>query len=263
MVLFSDSITLLDLCDELLVAGLVFFCAIIIRKEAALRLMAVLAALYAAKTIARAAGLDSTAAFFQILLSSSPIILAVVFQSDVKRALFSFWKSHKPANSFDTSELLTTVDELSKGLHELADRRVGALIVIVRQMSIDHLVQVGTEIDAKVTSELLNSIFLPYSPIHDGAVIIQRDKIISAGCFLPLSQNPDIAKSFGTRHRAALGISEQTDALVLVVSEETGKISIVHDGKINYDADPDEIRRLSRKAIEGKRAPRGAVVAEH
>ncbi len=263
MALFSDSITLLDLCDELLVAGLVFLCALIIRKEAAIRLIAVLATLYAAKTITRAVGLDSTAAFFQTLLSSSPIILAVVFQSDVKRALFSFWKSHKPSSGADNSELLTTVDELSKGLHELADRRIGALIVIVRQMSIDHLVQVGTEIDAKVTSELLNSIFLPYSPIHDGAVIIQREKITSAGCFLPLSQNPDIAKSFGTRHRAALGISEQTDALVLVVSEETGKISIVHDGKITYDADPDEIRRLSRKAIEGRRASRTQVVGEH
>ncbi|MDD5286809.1 MAG: diadenylate cyclase CdaA [Desulfuromonadaceae bacterium] len=258
-----DSITLLDLCDELLVAGLVFCAALIIRKEAAVRLMAVLAALYALKIITRAIGLHSTSALFQILLSSSPVILAVVFQSDVKRAFFSFRKSHKPLNGEDNSDLTTTVDELSKGVHELAERQIGALIVIVRQMSIDHLLQVGTEIDAKVTSELLTSIFLPYSPIHDGAVIIQREKITSAGCFLPLSQNPDIAKSFGTRHRAALGISEQTDALVLVVSEETGKISIVHDGKITYDADPNEIRRLSRKAIEGKSVPRTQTVTEH
>jgi len=260
---FPGGFTLLNLCDELLVAALVSCCALIVRKEAALRLIAVLATLYAAKTVTRAIGLDSTAALFQILLSSSPIILAVVFQSDIKRALFSFWKRHKPANGEENNDHTTTVDELSKGLHELAERRIGALIVIIRQMSIDHLVQVGTEIDAKVTSELLNSIFLPYSPIHDGAVIIQRDKIISAGCFLPLSQNPDIAKRFGTRHRAALGISEQTDVLVLVVSEETGKISIVHEGKITYDADPVEIRRMSRKAIEGKRAPRVTATVEH
>jgi diadenylate cyclase len=258
-----NSITLLDIFDELLVAGLVLCCILIVRKESAVRLMAVLAALYAAETFAGAFGLDSTAAFFQRLLYSSPVILAVVFQSDVKRALFSFWKSHKPVSGDGNNDLSSTVDELSRGLHDLADRRIGALIVIVRQMSIDHLVQVGTEIDAKVTSELLNSIFLPYSPIHDGAVIIQREKITSAGCFLPLSQNPDISKSFGTRHRAALGISEQTDALVLVVSEETGKISIVHDGKITYDADPAEIRRLSRKAIEGKRAPRTPAATEH
>lgn len=263
MTLFSGGITLLDLFDELLVAGLVFCCALLIRKEAAMRLVAVLASLYVAKTISGAIGLHATTFFFSILLSSSPVILAVVFQSDLRRTLLTFRKRHHPASAEENNDLTATVDELSKGVHELAERQIGALIVIVRQMSIDHLVQIGTEIDAKVTSELLNSIFLPYSPIHDGAVIIQREKITSAGCILPLSQNPDIAKSFGTRHRAALGISEQTDALVLVVSEETGKISIVHDGKITYDADPAEIRRLSRKAIEGKRVTRSPAATEH
>jgi uncharacterized protein (TIGR00159 family) len=262
MAAFFDSVTLPGLLDKLLVAGLVYGCTLIFKKEAALRILAVLASLVFAEFVFHSLGLAATAAFFHLLLSSAPVILAVIFQSDIKRALFSFWKRHKPGES-ENSDATTTVDELSKGLHELAERRIGALIVIIRQMSIDHLIQVGTEIDAKVTSELLNSIFLPYSPIHDGAVIIQREKITSAGCILPLSQNPDIAKSFGTRHRAALGISEQTDVLVLVVSEETGKISIVHEGKITYDADPAEIRRLSRKAIEGRRAPRVTATVEH
>jgi uncharacterized protein (TIGR00159 family) len=262
MAAFFDSVTLPGLLDKLLVAGLVYGCTLIFKKEAALRILAVLASIVFAEFVFHSLGLAATAAFFHLLLSSAPVILAVIFQSDIKRALFSFWKRHKPGES-ENSDATTTVDELSKGLHELAERRIGALIVIIRQMSIDHLVQIGTEIDAKVTSELLNSIFLPYSPIHDGAVIIQREKIISAGCILPLSQNPDIAKSFGTRHRAALGISEQTDVLVLVVSEETGKISIVHEGKINYDADPAEIRRLSRKAIEGRRAARVTALQEH
>lgn len=262
MAQFFDSVTLPGLFDKLLVAGLVYGCTLILKKEAALRLLAILSAIYVALLITRSLGLIATASFFQLLLSSAPVILAIIFQSDIKRALFSFWKRHRPSVAEDL-DVSTTVDELSKGLIELADRRIGALIVIIRQMSIDHLVQIGTEIDAKVTSELLNSIFLPYSPIHDGAVIIQREKITSAGCFLPLSQNPDIAKSFGTRHRAALGISEQTDVLVLVVSEETGKISIVHEGKITYDADPAEIRRLSRKAIEGRRAPRATAVQDH
>lgn len=251
-----DSITLLSICDKLVVAGLVLCCSLILIRKAAFRLMAVLAVLYSAQNISRAIGFESTAVFFQILLFSSPVILSVIFQSDIKRSIFLLRKRDKPNYGEINDELTATVDELSKGVHELAERRIGALIVVVRLMSIDHLVQIGTEIDAKVTSELLNSIFLPYSPIHDGAVIIQREKITSAGCFLPLSQNPDIAKSFGTRHRAALGISEQSDAMVLVVSEETGKVSIVHDGKINYDADPDEIRTLSRKAIGAKRSPR-------
>ncbi|MDD2851403.1 MAG: diadenylate cyclase CdaA [Desulfuromonadaceae bacterium] len=262
MASLSDSVTLFGLFDKLVVIGLIYGCTLILRREAALRLLVVLAILMTAELLARMIGLTATASFFKTLLSSAPVIVAIIFQSDIKRALFSFWKIHQQGES-DHHDLTTSVDELSKGLNELAERRIGALIVIIRQMSIDHLVQVGTEIDAKVTSELLNSIFLPYSPIHDGAVIIQRDKIISAGCFLPLSQNPDIAKSFGTRHRAALGISEQTDVLVLVVSEETGKISIVHEGKITYDADPVEIRRLSRKAIEGRRAPRPTASQEH
>jgi uncharacterized protein (TIGR00159 family) len=262
MAVFFDSVTLPGLLDKLLVAGLIYGCTLIFKKEAALRILAVLAILVFAEFVCCSLALAATAAFFHLLLSSAPVILAIIFQSDIKRALFSIWKRHKPGES-ENSDVTNTVDELSKGLHELAERRIGALIVIIRQMSIDHLIQVGTEIDAKVTSELLNSIFLPYSPIHDGAVIIQREKITSAGCILPLSQNPDIAKSFGTRHRAALGISEQTDVLVLVVSEETGKISIVHEGKITYDADPTEIRRLSRKAIEGRRAPRVTAVAEH
>lgn len=261
MASFFDSVTLSGLLDKLLFVALVYCCTLVLRKEAVLRVLAILAALFAAEFVANELGLTATASLLHLLLSSAPIILAIIFQSDLKRALFSSWNRQKTTIN-DSLDLTTTVDELSKGLHELAERRIGALIVLIRQNSIDHLVQVGTEIDAKVTSELLNSIFLPYSPIHDGAVIIRRDKIISAGCILPLSQNPDIAKSFGTRHRAALGISEQTDVLVLVVSEETGKISIVHEGKITYDADPAEIRRLSRKAIEGRRVPRVTAAPE-
>ena len=257
-----DSAALPALLDKLIVAGLIYACTLILKREAALRFLVILIFLIAAEFISDTLGLTATASFFHLLLTSAPIILAIIFQSDIKRALFSFGKRYNRVESA-ALDVTTTVDELLKGLHELAERRIGALIVIIRQMSIDHLVQVGTEIDAKVTSELLNSIFLPYSPIHDGAVIIQREKIISAGCILPLSQNPDIAKSFGTRHRAALGISEQTDVLVLVVSEETGKISVVHEGKITYDADPAEIRRLSRKAIEGRRAARVSAVQEH
>jgi uncharacterized protein (TIGR00159 family) len=257
-----DSVTMLGILDKLIVVGLLYGCSLIFKKEAAFRILAILTALFIAEFGAKIVGFSSTASFFHLLLSSAPVILAIIFQSDIKRALFSFWKRHQPTTG-ENSDVTTTVDELSKGLTDLAERRIGALIVIIRQMSIDHLIQIGTEIDAKVTSELLNSIFLPYSPIHDGAVIIHREKITSAGCILPLSQNPDIAKSFGTRHRAALGLSEQTDVLVLVVSEETGKISIVHEGKITYDADPAEIRRLSRKAIEGRRAPRANTTPEH
>ena len=123
-------------------------------------------------------------------------------------------------------EVDTIIEELATASETLAGKHVGALIVIERGMSVDNFIAVGTDIDAKVTSEIISSIFLPYSPIHDGAVIIQKGKLTRAGCFLPLTQNPRISKSLGTRHRAAIGLTELLDAVVIVVSEETGTIPL-------------------------------------
>ncbi len=108
----------------------------------------------------------------------------------------------------------------------------------------------GVEIDAKVAGDLITSIFLPYSPIHDGAIIIQQGRLKQAGCFLPLSQNPDISKTFGTRHRAAIGLTELVDAVTVVVSEETGKISVVVGGKITRDLDSTSLRRILKRLLE-------------
>jgi len=124
------------------------------------------------------------------------------------------------------------------------------LIVIEREMALEQYLEVGTEIDAKVTSELISSIFLPYSPIHDGAVIISRGKLTRAGCFLPLTQNPDVAKELGTRHRAAIGLTELVDALVIVVSEETGSVSVVSGGNITSNLESTALRKLLRRMIE-------------
>jgi len=119
-------------------------------------------------------------------------------------------------------------------------------------MPLDAYSAVGTEIDAKVTSELLTSIFLPYSPIHDGAVIIQRGKITKAGCFLPLAQDPEISKSLGTRHRAAIGLSEVVDAVVIVVSEETGRIAVAIGGGIIRDLDAAGLRKVLKRLLESR-----------
>lgn len=237
--------------DALLLTVLIFLFALVIKRELAFRLLLIMVAISAISFFSRLSGLLPLIRAVDIIICSAPVTLAIIFQSDLKRALLSFGKRHavNPEQDMD----INSTDEIMKGLTELAARKIGALIVISRQQPIEHLIQVGTDIDAKVTSELLNSIFLPYSPIHDGAVIIQRGKITMAGCLLPLSHNPDIAKSFGTRHRAALGLSEQADALVLVVSEETGKLSAVHDGRINYDVDPAELRKSIKRAIENRK----------
>lgn len=245
------SIAMMELSDTLVMAALVVACALIIRRDVALRLLAFMTLLSLLSLATRMAGILPLVRIVDILVTSTPVILAVIFQTDLRRTLLAIGKRSSTQSELDGD--METVEELLKALKDLASKQIGALIVLVRQIPLDHIIQVGTEIDAKVTSELLNSIFLPYSPIHDGAVIIEKGKLTKAGCLLPLSQNPDISKSFGTRHRAALGLSELSDSYVVVVSEETGKISLVHDAKITYDMEHAELRRLLKKALGVRR----------
>lgn len=242
---------LTGLSDALVMTVVVVACALVIRRDVAIRLLWAMSLLTGLSLLARLAGFSALIRVLDTLVMSTPLILAVIFQTDLRRTLLALGKRTMVHTEFDGD--IETVEELLKALRDMAERRIGALIVLVRHIPIDHVVNVGTQIDAKVTSELLNSIFLPYSPIHDGAVIIEDGKLTKAGCLLPLSQNPDISKSFGTRHRAALGLSELSDAYVVVVSEETGKISLVHDAKISYDMEPGELRKLLKKALGVKR----------
>jgi diadenylate cyclase len=124
----------------------------------------------------------------------------------------------------------------------LADRRIGALIVIERDTGLRQYAELGVALDALVSADLLTSLFLPYSPLHDGAVFVRDNRVVAAGCFLPLSRNAQVARQLGTRHRAALGITEETDAVAVAVSEETGRISIALDGRIEPVANPDTLR---------------------
>lgn len=241
----------MELSDTFLMTALVFACSFVIRRDVAMRLLGIMILLSLLSLAARLTGISSATRVIDILVASTPVILAVIFQSDFRRTLLASAKRSIAVSEFDGD--IETVEELLKALMDMAEKQIGALIVLVRQIPVDHIIHVGTQIDAKVTSELLNSIFLPYSPIHDGAVIIEGGKLTKAGCLLPLSQNPDIAKSFGTRHRAALGLSELSDCYVVVVSEETGKISLVHDAKITYDLEYAELRKLMKKALGVRR----------
>jgi len=243
----SCPIDLTGISDSIILAALIYLFSLMIRRDVALRLLGVMGILVVFSLIARLSGFAPLIRIIDAIVLSMPVILALIFQNDLRRALLMLGKRQQQSDARTDD---SAVDEVLRALADLASRQIGALIVVVRQQPIEHLIQVGTDIDAKVTSELLNSIFLPYSPIHDGAVILHKNKITRAGCLLPLSHNPDIAKSFGTRHRAALGLSELSDALVLVVSEETGKISAVHDGKITYDIATADLKRLLKKSMD-------------
>ncbi len=175
----------------------------------------------------------------------SQIVLAVVilFQPEIRRTLARVGERHM-FRSLSAVEGSKFIEETVKAVVNMANKRIGALIVLERDTDLTTIVEMGTELDAKVTKEILISIFLPYSPIHDGAAIIRSGRLISAGCFLPLTLSSNISKSLGTRHRAAIGLTEETDAVVVVVSEETGEISLVVNGAIEHNEDAPALRKM-------------------
>jgi len=181
--------------------------------------------------------------------------IIVLFQADIRRALAHFGRApffryFERAQSADE-----TIEELVATAANLASRRTGAIIVIERQIGLRNYIEGGIPLDALVTYDLMASIFHPGSPLHDGAAIIQGDRVAAAACFLPLSVNPRLGRELGTRHRAALGLTEENDAVAIVVSEETGSISLVRDGKIERGISP-EVLRTELRFIIGRRRSR-------
>jgi diadenylate cyclase len=178
--------------------------------------------------------------------------IIVLFQSDIRRALAHFGRAPFFRYFERVQSADETIEELVATASNLAARRTGALIVMERQIGLRNYIEGGIPLDAMVTYDLLASIFHPGSPLHDGAAIIQGDRVAAAACFLPLSVNPRLGREFGTRHRAALGLTEENDAIAIVVSEETGSISLVRDGKIERGVSPDALRTELR-ALLGRR----------
>ncbi len=173
------------------------------------------------------------------------ILVVVLFQSDIRRGLASLGRSGI-FKSFVSPEQHTYLEEVIQACANLASRNVGAIIAIQRTHDLSDYTSKGTRLDAEVSQYLLMAIFLPdrHNPLHDGAVIIQKGRIAAAGCFLPLTLNPRVYKDLGTRHRAAIGLSEEGDAAVIVVSEERGTISVALDGRIARDIDGATLRKV-------------------
>jgi diadenylate cyclase len=179
----------------------------------------------------------------------------VLFQSDIRRALAHFGRApffRYFARTLDAEEDI--VEELVVATTSLAARRIGAIIVLEREIGLRNYIEGGIPLDATVTYDLLASIFQPGSPLHDGAVIIQGERIAAAACFLPLSVNPRLSKDLGTRHRAALGLTEENDAAAIVVSEETGAVSVVTGGDIDRGVTADRLRTSLRDLLGPRRA---------
>ena len=169
------------------------------------------------------------------------VALLVIFQPEIRRALAEL--GSQPLFT-PPAESRSFVDSIVDAVLLLAERRIGALIAIERTMTTKAIQDTGVKIDARVNTELLASIFFPHTPLHDGGVIISGNRIVAAGCLFPLCQRPELSRGLGTRHRAAMGLTEETDAIAIVVSEETGTISVSSRGRLSRDFDEDRLRRF-------------------
>jgi diadenylate cyclase len=182
--------------------------------------------------------------------------IIVLFQADVRRALAHFGRAPFFRYLDRQQQADETIEELINTADALSTRRVGAIVVVERQIGLRNYIEGGIPLDAQVTSDLLGSIFQPGSPLHDGAAIVQGDRVAAAACFLPLSVNPRVSKDMGTRHRAALGITEENDAVAIVMSEESGSISLAVGGQIERDLTRESLRARLDELLIGRRRRR-------
>jgi len=184
---------------------------------------------------------------FEKLWTVGLFSIVVIFQPEIRKALARISERTKMLGIFTSEEML--IDKIVRACRFMSDRQIGALIVIERNTPLDNIVEGCVNIDAQVTVELLVTIFYPMTPLHDGAVVIRGDRVIYASCVLPLSRHVELPKKYGTRHRAAIGITEESDAIAIVVSEETGEISVAKDGNLERNLEPEILRDILMKEL--------------
>ena len=179
------------------------------------------------------------------------LVIMIIFQPELRRALEQIGRGRffMRTSTQNETDVLAVAEACYKAAVHMSQKRIGALIVLERKIGLNDIIETGTRLEAKVSAELLINLFVPNTPLHDGAVIIRDDTIMAAGCYLPLSESPFIDKDLGTRHRAAVGVSEVADCLCVVVSEETGHISLVSDGVLERDVKGEELYRRLREAL--------------
>ena len=239
----AELLTWRDVVDVLAVALVIYNLLLLIRGTRAVQILLGLSFVAFVYWLARLFELPTLEKILESLLIVLPFAVIVLFQSDIRRALAHFGRAPFVRHLTKTIEgEEDIVEELVVSCTSLAARRIGAIVVIEREIGLRNYIEGGIPLDATVTYDLLASIFQPGSPLHDGAVIIQGERIAAAACFLPLSVNPLLSKDLGTRHRAALGLTEENDAMAVVVSEETGVISIVIGGGIERHVTADRLR---------------------
>jgi len=239
-----------DTIDILIVTFGIYWLLLLIRGTRAVQILVGLTVLIGASLASEIFQLVTLRLILENFLSSAVLIFIVIFQNDIRRALAQVGRGFFRSTAGGAE--LQSVEEVVRGAQDLAAKRIGAIFVIERETVLDDQIEAGTRVDAELTKELLFSIFNPQSPLHDGGVLIQDGRIAAAGCILPLTLRTDLPEGVGTRHRAAVGITEETDALVIVVSEETGAISVVMGGKMLTDLTGPQLRNVLRAVASGE-----------
>jgi diadenylate cyclase len=243
-------ITRWDLLDIAIVSIVVYELLKLIRGTRASQMAVAIGSMVALFYASRALGLETINWLIRNVVGYVVFAAIVLLQTDIRRALVHFGRApfFKYLQRVEPDD--DVVEELVVALETLAAKQIGALVVIERGIGLRNHIESGIPLDAKLTYDLLVSIFQPTSPLHDGAAIVRGDRVAAAACFLPLSVNPRLTRELGSRHRAALGVTEENDAAALVVSEETGAISLVLDGAIERPLTPDALRIRLRALVK-------------
>jgi len=248
-----DYFNLISIIDILIVAFVLYRLMLLIKGTRAVQLIKGLVVLVVATTVSSWLHLDTLHWLLRQTMLGLVVALPIVFQPELRRALEKIGGGKffsRPLTQMADIDRTRLVDNVVKAAGILAANRVGALMIVERNTGLEELVDTGTRVDGLVSPELLVNTFVPKTPLHDGAVIIRGDRIAAAACVLPLSESPYIDKKLGTRHRAGLGITEESDALAVIVSEETGTISLASEGILNQEMGEPELRDRLIKALQ-------------
>jgi len=240
-----------DTVDILLVTAGIYWLLLLIRGTRAIQILVGLIVLIGLSLASELFQFATVGLILEYFLSSAVLIIIVLFQHDIRRALARVGRGFFPSVSAQQESQM--LEEIVRAAQALAQKRVGALIVLERETTLADQIEAGTRVDGEVGKDLLISLFMPVSPLHDGAVVVQDGRISAAGCILPLSLRAELPEGAGTRHRAALGITEETDAVVVVVSEETGGIAVVMGGEMIRALDAPRLRVVLRDILAGER----------
>lgn len=231
----------IDAIDILIVTLLLYRLFSLMRGTRAVHMFFGLIVLFVLSVVAQWVHLIAVNWLISSLRTVWVIAFVIIFQPELRRALALLGQNPLLSRFVHVRES-GAIPEIVKSVQDLSDKRIGALIVLERDQGLKNFEETGTPIDARVTAELIGTLFTPSSPLHDGAVIIQGDRVVAAGCTLPLSQDERVAPALGMRHRAALGLTEESDALVIVVSEESGSIAYASGGKLHRGVDLTALR---------------------